>query len=81
MGIMLAGEGTENTSRTTDQFTCYVQTMGNERRIYTDYLGPHGRGTRNDNGERLLEICASQHLGISNTFFQHQDSHVYTRYK
>ena len=53
--------------------------VGNERRMYTDYLGPHGRGTRNDNGERLLEICASHHLGISNTFFQ--DSHAYTWYK
>ena len=52
--------------------------VGNERRMYTDYLGPHGRGTRNDNGERLLEIRASHHLGISNTFFQHQDSHAYT---
>ena len=57
--------------------------VGNERRMYTDYLGPHGRGTRNDNGERLLEIikCASHHLGMSNTFFQHQDSHAYTWYK
>ena len=55
--------------------------VGNERRMYTDYLGPHGRGTRNDNGGRLLEICASHHLGISNTFFQHQDSHAYTWYK
>ena len=25
--------------------------VGNERHMYTDYLGPHGRGTRNDNGE------------------------------
>ncbi len=49
--------------------------------MYSDYLGPHGRGTRNDNGERLLEIWASHHLGISNTFFQHQDSHAYTWYK
>ena len=55
--------------------------VGNERRMYTDYLGPHERGPRNDNGERLLEICASHHLGISNTFFQHQDSHAYTWYK
>ena len=58
--------------------------VGNERDVgpmHTDYLGPHGRGTRNDNGERLLEICASHHLGISNTFFQHQDSHAYTWYK
>ena len=55
--------------------------VGNERRMYTYYLGPHGRGTTNDNGERLLEICASHHLGISNTFFQHQDSHAYTWYK
>ena len=55
--------------------------VGNERRMYTDYLGPHGRGTRNDNGERLLEICASHNLGTSNTFFQHQDSHAYTWYK
>ena len=29
----------------------------------------------------FLEICASHHLGISNTFFQHQDSHAYTWYK
>ena len=55
--------------------------VGHERRMYTDYLGPHGRGTRNDNGETLLEICASHHICISNTFFQHQDSHAYTWYK
>ena len=55
--------------------------VGNERHMYTDYLGPHGRGTRNDNGEILLEICACHHLGISNTIFQHQYSHVYTWYK
>ena len=55
--------------------------VGNERRMYTDYFGPHGRGTWNDNGERLLEIYyASHHLGISNTFFQHQDSHAYIWY-
>ena len=52
--------------------------VGNERHMYTDYLGPHGRGNRNDNGERLLEICAGHYLGISNNFFQHQDSHAYT---
>ena len=49
--------------------------------LYIEYLGPHGRGTRNYNGERLLEICASHHLGISNTFFQHKNSHAYTWYK
>ena len=32
---------------------------------YTNYLGTHGRGPRNNNGERLLEIWASHHLGIS----------------
>ena len=55
--------------------------VGNETRMYTYYLGPHGRGTRKDIGERLLEIYASHHLGISNTFFQHQDSHADTWYK
>ena len=54
---------------------------GNERRMYTYYLGPHGRGTWNNNGERLLDIRASHHLGISNTLLQHQDSHAYTWYK
>ena len=53
--------------------------VGTERRMYTDYLGPHGRGTRNDNGESLLEMCASHHLRIANTFLQHQDSHAYTQ--
>ena len=33
------------------------------------------------NGERLLEMCASHHLSISNTLFQLQDSHAYTWYK
>ncbi len=49
--------------------------------MYTDYLGPHQRGTMNDNGEILLEIYGSRHLGISNIFFQHQDSHADTWYK
>ena len=55
--------------------------VGNERGMYTDYLGPQGRGTRNDNGETLPDICTSHHLGISNTFLQHQDSHAYTWYQ
>ena len=36
--------------------------VGNERRMYTDYLGPHGKGTWNENGEILLESPPIQHF-------------------
>lgn len=34
---------------------------------------------KNDNGERLIEICTHNELRINNTFFDHKPQHTYTR--
>ena len=33
-------------------------------------LGKHGVGNMNDNGQLVMELCASQNLSITNTFFE-----------
>ena len=38
-------------------------------------LGPHGVGKMNSNGQRLLELCANNHLCVTNTFFQSKRRH------
>ncbi|XP_043062759.1 uncharacterized protein LOC122319494 [Drosophila yakuba] len=41
-------------------------------------MGQHGTGTRNDNGERLVELCQQFQLVIGGTIFPHKDVHKYS---
>ncbi|XP_072384366.1 uncharacterized protein [Diabrotica undecimpunctata] len=44
-----------------------------------DVLGPYGEEIKNDNGERIIDICRENNLIIMNTFFKHKDVHKYIR--
>ncbi|XP_043862226.1 craniofacial development protein 2-like [Drosophila santomea] len=41
-------------------------------------MGQHGTGTRNDNEERLVELCQLFQLVIGGTIFPHKDVHKYS---
>ena len=41
-------------------------------------IGRHGLGTRNGNGERLLEFCVENDMVIGGTIFKHKDIHKQT---
>ncbi|XP_038073012.1 uncharacterized protein LOC119741333 [Patiria miniata] len=43
--------------------------IGSDCSAWKNVIGPHGVGRMNDNGQRLLELCASYNLCIANTFF------------
>ncbi|KYO21405.1 hypothetical protein Y1Q_0001621 [Alligator mississippiensis] len=43
--------------------------VGSKAEIWPWILGRHGIGRMNDNGQRVLELCASQSLSVTNTFF------------
>ena len=53
--------------------------VGNETNIYGDIVGKFGeKGKANNNGKKLLELCAGHGFVITNTIFQHKDDHKYT---
>lgn len=52
--------------------------VGNDNTDYERVMGKHGLGTRNDNGERLVDFCAMNNLVIGGTLFTHQDIHKLT---
>ena len=41
-------------------------------------LGPHGVGEVNGNGKRWLDLCVTNELLITNTWFRHKLQHQYT---
>ena len=45
----------------------------------SEVLGHHGRGVRNENGERLCEFCEMNGLVITGTIFPHKQIHKATR--
>ncbi|XP_072039455.1 uncharacterized protein [Amphiura filiformis] len=57
--------------------------VGNQRTPWEAHLGPHSdhNTNRNYNGQLTLELCAQHGLFITNTFFQHRRSQIYTWYK
>lgn len=52
--------------------------VGNNNNNCERTLGKHGVGTRNDNGEILLELCLQNKLIIGGNIFPHKDVHKLT---
>lgn len=53
--------------------------VGNNNSNLKSVMGTHGLGTvRNDNGDRLVDLCARHHLFIGGTKFIHKNIHKYT---
>ena len=52
--------------------------VGNNNQNYERVMGKHGLGQRNNNGERLCEICDTNELMITGTLFPHQMIHKAT---
>ena len=55
--------------------------IGCDNTGYERNMGKHGLGTRNDNGERFLELCLENDLAIGGTLFQHKRIHKETSQK
>ena len=41
-------------------------------------VGPHGLGTRNERGDRLIDWCLEHGQVITNTWFRHHNRHLWT---
>ncbi len=41
-------------------------------------MGHFGIGTRNENGELLLDFCLNNDMVVGGTLFQHKNIHKYT---
>ena len=41
-------------------------------------IGKHGLGMKNDNGDRLIDLCSSHEMVIGGTLFPHKDIHKAT---
>ena len=41
-------------------------------------VGPHGLGERNDRGDRLVQLCESKDMVITNTWFKEHPRRLYT---
>ena len=49
--------------------------VGSNNEGHVSVMGKHGIGVRNDNGERLLEVCEINNLVITGTVFPHRQRH------
>ena len=49
--------------------------VGHQNHDYERVMGKHGLGLRNDNGERLCEMCDMNELVITGTLFPHKTIH------
>ena len=45
--------------------------LNGQREGYEQVMGYHGIGSRNGEGERVLDFCNVNHMKIMNSFFQH----------
>ncbi len=52
--------------------------LGKDRRGYEEVLGPHSIGSKNAEGEALLELCLRNKMCVVNTWFEKQESHKVT---
>lgn len=53
--------------------------VGKQNEGIEEYLGKEGETTKNNNGDRIIEISIENNLVIANTKFRHKDIHKYTR--
>ena len=52
--------------------------VGRESNIWPDVIGAHGIGKSNENGDRLLSLCTTHALSITNTKFQLEERDIAT---
>jgi len=52
--------------------------VGSDNSGYEACMGNHSPGTRNDNGERFIEFCATNELVIGGSLFPHKEIHKLT---
>ncbi|XP_060069052.1 craniofacial development protein 2-like [Ylistrum balloti] len=52
--------------------------VGSDNGHYERIMGRHGLGVRNDNGERLCEMCDLNELVVTGTLFPHKNIHKET---
>ena len=52
--------------------------IGTDRTGMENAMGHFGIGTRNENGEHLLEFCSNNDMVVGGTLFQHKNIHKYT---
>ena len=52
--------------------------VGNDNWAYESVMGKHGLGQRNDNGERLCDMCDINELVLTGTLFPHKTIHKAT---
>jgi hypothetical protein len=52
--------------------------VGTDRTGVENAMGHFGIGTRNENGELLLEFCLNNDMVVGGTLFQHKNIHKYT---
>lgn len=52
--------------------------VGRNYNTWNGVIGQHGTGKENENGLRLLQLCALEDLTITNTWFQQKDKHKNT---
>ena len=55
--------------------------VGSDCSSWNSVMGPHGLRECNENGERLLDFCASYHMLVSDTWFQHKLLHQATWFR
>ncbi|MDA8003247.1 MAG: endonuclease/exonuclease/phosphatase family protein, partial [Alphaproteobacteria bacterium] len=55
--------------------------VGTDTNTWHTVLGPHGMGQVIENGQRLLDFCATNKLLITNTWYQHKSKHQCTWFR
>ena len=55
--------------------------VGSDCSSWNSVMGPHGIGDCNENGQQLLDFQASNHMLVSNTWFQHKLLHQATWFR
>ena len=52
--------------------------VGKDHTTYSDAIGKFGKGSKNSNGELLLNFCTQGHLCITNTYFSQPYKNYFT---